>query len=39
MFAMSLIVVFLAFGVVLFIPEIPLRHGTPHELRSKETAG
>ena len=36
MFAMSMIVVVLAFIVVLFIPEIPLRHGAPHELRNAD---
>ena len=36
MFAVSLITVFLAFGVCLFIPEVPLRHGAPHELRNAE---
>jgi EmrB/QacA subfamily drug resistance transporter len=38
MFAMSMIVVVLAFFVVLFIPEIPLRHGAPHELRKSDPA-
>ena len=36
MFAMSLITVILAFVVCLFIPELPLRHGAPHELRNAE---
>ena len=36
MFAMSLIIVVLAFGACWFIPELPLRHGTPGELRSAE---
>ena len=36
MFGMSLIVVILAFAVCLFIPELPLRHGAPHEMRSSE---